>query len=146
MFLGVDHIPYLLLLKWPNVLKWDIPGLFLFIFVLFKLYRKKCRRQRDTNSDHRTEGKHTDHLTTITAHFKWPNVTLFHFSADAQFKNNKSGFLRQVLPGFDVEFSCISTRFLSQLSLLPTRYNRILLNPPSLSFLRSCCTSLMCAF
>ena len=132
LYLGVDHIPYLLLLKWLNG---TCPASFC-LFTFFSntnFTEKNSRRQRDTNSDRRTDGKHTDHLTTVTAQCNIRHVKQFHFSADAQFENNRSGFLRQVLPGFDVEFSCISTRFLSQLSLLPTRYNRILLNPPTLS-------------
>ena len=37
-------------------IKWAIPGLFLFIFVLFqhKFYRKNCGRLRDSNSDRRS--------------------------------------------------------------------------------------------
>ena len=36
-----------------HIFKWTYPGLFLFIFVLFKhkFYRKNCRLQQDLNSD-----------------------------------------------------------------------------------------------
>ena len=44
-------------------------GLFLFIFILFKqtLSRENRRLQGDSNSDPRSGGVHTDHLTTTTA-------------------------------------------------------------------------------
>ena len=42
------------------------------VFVYFRhfqtlILRKNCLRQRDSNSDRQTQGKHADHLTTSTA-------------------------------------------------------------------------------
>ena len=53
-------------------LKWGNPGLFWFIFVLFKhnFYRKNCKCHPDSNSDDDIEGEHSDHLTTTTAQSK----------------------------------------------------------------------------
>ena len=58
------------------------PRLSLFIFVLFKqkFYRKDCRHQWDSNSDHQLEGEHADHLITTTGHMFLLLMLLLFFS------------------------------------------------------------------
>ena len=74
--------------NYPNFFKkWANPGLFLFIFILFKhkFYRKTAGINGIQTRIVRVEGEHADHLTTTTA-LNYPNFLTASNVEDCVFK------------------------------------------------------------